>query len=165
MGIAGASLTSATALLITEGRARASQFRRGLTQGDVDILTFLAAAETLETDLWIQYKEFALGNPAFGNALKNLDADMVQYLVDQTDDSDSHANFHNNFLASVGAPEVNLEAFRVLPGSGATGSSGKLRLTNLMHLNVDTSWYTRSAAPRTPILALLSLKQSKILRI
>jgi hypothetical protein len=150
MGMAGASLVPATALLMTEGKARASQFRRGLTQGDVDILSFLAAAEILETDLWTQYTEFAQGNPAYGNALKNLDAGMVQYLADQTDDSDSHQSFHNKFLALVGAPQVNLEAFRVLPGSTATGSSGKLRLTNLMHLNVDTSWYTRYRSTENP---------------
>jgi hypothetical protein len=38
---------------------------------------------------------------------------------------------------------VNLEQFRTLPGSRATGSSGILRLTNLMQLTLDTSWYTR----------------------
>ena len=38
---------------------------------------------------------------------------------------------------------VNLERFRTLPGSTATGSSGKPRLTNLMQLTLDTSWWTR----------------------
>jgi hypothetical protein len=30
-----------------------------ITEGDADILRFLAAAEILETDLWQQYTEFA----------------------------------------------------------------------------------------------------------
>src|ERR1700730_3197826 len=134
MGIAGASLVPATALLMTQGKALGQQFRRGLTQGDVDILRFLAAAEILETDLWTQYTEFAQGNPAYGDSLANIDGDMAQYIADNTDDEDSHQSFLNAFLNSVGAPQVNLDVFRVLPGSPATGSTGKLRLTKLMHL-------------------------------
>ena len=49
----------------------------------------------------------------------------------------------NAYLVSKGADPVDLEQFRTLPGSTATGSSGKLRLTNLMELTLDTSWYTR----------------------
>jgi hypothetical protein len=63
LGIAGASLAPVAALLMSEGNARAQEFRRrfgrGLTQGDVDILRFAAAAEILETDLWVQYQEIA----------------------------------------------------------------------------------------------------------
>src|SRR4029077_14188486 len=44
---------------------------------------------------------------------------------------------------SKGADPVNLEPFRTLPGSTATGSSGKPRLTNLTQLTLDTSWWTR----------------------
>jgi hypothetical protein len=43
----------------------------------------------------------------------------------------------------MGADPVDMEPFRMLPGSTATGSSGKLRLTNLMQLTLDTSWWTR----------------------
>jgi hypothetical protein len=46
-------------------------------------------------------------------------------------------------LASKGAGQVSLEPFRTLSGSTATGSSGKQRLTNLMELTLDTSWWTR----------------------
>ena len=62
------------------------RFRRGLTKGDVDILRFVAAAEILETDLWVQYQEIADNNPAFQAALTVLDSDMVQYVDDNTDD-------------------------------------------------------------------------------
>ena len=55
----------------------------------------------------------------------------------------SHQNFINAYLISRGATAVDLEPYRTLPGSTATGSSGKLRLTNLMQLTVDTSWWTR----------------------
>src|SRR4030088_3528968 len=121
MGMAGASLVPATALLMTQGKALGKEFRRGLTQGDVDILRFVAAAEILETDLWQQYQELADNNMAFATALNVLDADMVQYVDDNTDDEDSHQKFLNAFLVSVGAQPVNLEGFRTLTGSKATG--------------------------------------------
>src|SRR5207248_3032625 len=54
-----------------------------------------------------------------------------------------HFTFLNAYLASKGADPVNLDQFRTLPGSTATGSSGKLRLTNLTKLTLDTSWFTR----------------------
>jgi hypothetical protein len=98
----------------------------------------VAAAEILETDLWVQSQEIADNNPAFQAALTVLDSDMVQYVDDNTDDENSHQLFLNAFLTSVGTQPVSLEGFRTLKGSTATGSTGKLRLTNLLHLNVDT---------------------------
>jgi hypothetical protein len=124
-----------------------------LTQGDAALLRFAAAAEILETDFWVQYNELGgipdsevpggSGNPAYTAALEVLDADMAQYVHDNTDDEFTHQNFLNAYLASKGADTVNLEPFRTLPGSTATGSSGKPRLTNLMQLTLDTSWWTR----------------------
>ncbi len=124
-----------------------------LTRGDAALLRFAAAAEILETDFWVQYNELAgiqdkeepsgSGNPAFTDALSMLDADMAQYVHDNTDDEFTHQNFLNAYLASKGAATINLEQFRTLQGSSATGSSGKLRLTNLMRLTLDTSWWTR----------------------
>jgi hypothetical protein len=49
----------------------------------------------------------------------------------------------NAYLMSKGAAPANLDQFRNLPGSTASGSSGKPRLTNLMQLTLDTSWWTR----------------------
>ena len=124
-----------------------------LTKGDAAILRFLAAAEILETDFWVQYNELGgiqdsevpggTGIPAYTAALAVLDEDMAQYIHDNTEDEFTHQNFINAYLASKGADTVNLEQFRTLPGSTATGSSGKLRLTNLMQLTLDTSWWTR----------------------
>ena len=126
-----------------------------LTKGDAALLRFAAAAEILETDFWVQYNELAGvqdnefpgggggGNPAYTAALTMLDSDMAQYVHDNTDDEFTHQNFLNAYLASKGASTVNLEQFRTLPGSTATGSTGALRLTNLMQLTVDTSWWTR----------------------
>jgi hypothetical protein len=124
-----------------------------LTRGDAALLRFAAAAEILETDFWVQYNELAgvqdseepsgSGNPAFTAALSVLDSDMAQYVHDNTDDEFTHQNFLNAYLVSKGAEPVSLESFRTLPGSTATGSSGKLRLTNLMELTLDTSWWTR----------------------
>jgi hypothetical protein len=124
-----------------------------LTRGDASILRFVAAAEILETDFWVQYNELGgvqdsevpggTGNPTYTAKLQVLDSDFPQYIHDNTDDEFTHQNFLNAYLISKGADPVDLEKFRTLPGSMATGSSGKLRLTNLMQLTLDTSWWTR----------------------
>ena len=125
----------------------------GITEGDAALLRFAAAAEILETDFWVQYNELAgvqdsevpggSGNAGYTNALKVLDGDMDQYIHDNTEDEFTHFTFLNAYLVSKGAQPVNLDEFRTLPGSTATGSSGKPRLTNLMQLTLDTSWWTR----------------------
>ena len=124
-----------------------------LTRGDAAMLRFAAAAEILETDFWVQYNELGgivdnevpggSGNPIYTAMLQNLDSDFSQYIHDNTDDEISHFTFLNAYLESKGAAPANLEQFRTLSGSTATGSSGKLRLTNLMQLTLDTSWWTR----------------------
>ena len=123
------------------------------TQGDLDILRFLAAAEIIEADLWQQYNELGgiqdsevpggTGNPAYTTALAVFDEDMDQYIHDNTEDEITHAAFLNAYLASKGAEPVNLDQFRTLPSSQATGAQQIGRLTNLMQLTVDTSWWTR----------------------
>jgi hypothetical protein len=151
--VAGAALVPATSLLLSEAKGAGREFRRGLTQGDVDMLRFLAAAEIIETDLWTQYTELGGvngGNPAYMAALENLDSDMPQYISDNTDDEQSHVNFLNAFLNFVGADEVNLDAFRTLPSSQATGAKQIGRLTDLMNLTVDTSWYVRYRSQQNP---------------
>lgn len=124
-----------------------------LTKGDAALLRFAAAAEILETDFWVQYNELGgvqdsevpggSGNVAYTAALAKLDSDMAQYIHDNTDDEFTHQNFLNAYLVSKGADPVDLEKFRTLKGSSATGSSGILRITNLMELTIDTSWWTR----------------------
>jgi hypothetical protein len=47
---------------------------------------------------------------------------------------------------------VNLDAFRTLPGSQATGEQKIRRLTNLQKLVVDTSFYTRYRSSENPDL-------------
>src|SRR5690349_2313054 len=125
----------------------------GLTKGDEAILRFLAAAEIIETDLWQQYNELAgiqdgevpggSGNPAYTEAVAVLDEDMDQYIHDNTDDEISHAAFINAYLKANGGKPVDLDRFRTLPSSKATGARQIGRLTNLMQLTVDTSFWTR----------------------
>ena len=151
LGLASAAALPVGALLAGQPRARASGSNSRLTAGDVAILRFLAAAEILETDLWQQYTELALGNPAFQAGLITLDGDMPTYVNQNTRDEFTHENFINSYLVSKGFKPVNLEPFRKLPGSQATGSNKTAkRLTNLMHLNVDTSWYLRYRFPGNP---------------
>ncbi len=134
--------------------AQAAQGRSGrLDKGDASILRFLAAAELIEADLWLQYNELGgiqdsevpggNGSPSYTAALQVLDGDMDQYIHDNTDDEFSHAEFINAYLASKGQDTVNLDQFRTLPSSTATGAQQIGRLTNLMNLTVDTSWWTR----------------------
>ena len=124
-----------------------------LIQGDADILRFLSAAEILETDLWQQYNELGgiqdsevpggSGSMLYTKALSRLDSDMDQYIHDNTEDEFTHFTFINAYLVSRGAQPVNLDQFRTLPSSTATGAQQIGRLTNLMQLTVDTSWWTK----------------------
>jgi hypothetical protein len=135
------------------GGTRTAEASGGLTPGDAALLRFAAAAEILEADFWIQYNELGgvqddevpggTGNEPYTKAIEALDEDMPIYIHDNTDDEITHHTFLNAYLVSKGAAPVNLEPFRTLPGSTATGSSGILRLTNLTQLTVDTSWWTR----------------------
>src|SRR6202522_3544794 len=134
-----------------------------LNKGDLAILRFLAAAELIESDLWIQYAELGgIGdnppieidpNEQLNNyqiALSNLDGDGPQYITSNTIDEISHAAFLNGYLESKGADPVNFDEFRTLQGSTATGAQEIGRLTNLMHLNVDTSWFVRYRSATNP---------------
>ncbi len=155
-GISAAALATGAGLLSNASIAYADEGHDQsgrLTRGDAALLRFAAAAEILETDFWVQYNELAgiqdseepdgSGNPLYTAALSVLDSDMAQYVHDNTDDEFTHQNFLNAYLESKGAAPISLERFRTLSGSTATGSSGKLRLTNLTQLTLDTSWWTR----------------------
>jgi hypothetical protein len=147
---AGVLLSHSSSVLANGGPEERSGH---LDKGDAAILRFLAAAEILETDLWQQYNELGgipdsevpggSGNPTYTAALAVLDADMAQYIHDNTEDELTHEVFNNAYLDSKGADTVNLDPFRTLPSSKATGAQQIGRLTNLMQLTVDTSWWTR----------------------
>ncbi len=147
----GAGLVASSSPVLAHG---GPEERSGhLTKGDAAILRFLAAAEILETDLWQQYNELGgiqdsevpggSGNATYTAALAVLDADMAQYIHDNTEDELTHEVFINAYLASKGADTVNLDEFRTLLSSQASGAQQIGRLTNLMQLTVDTSWWTR----------------------
>src|SRR5271157_2620486 len=164
MGVAGVAL-SAGSLLPAVLEAQQSS-AAGITKGDAAILRFLAAAEILESDLWLQYQELGgvqddevsklasqlipgyPAQPTGGNSLYMqdlipLDGDMSQYIHDNTEDELTHEVFINKYLESKGADTVSLDRFRTLPSSKATGANQFGRLTNLMQLTVDTTWWTR----------------------
>ena len=151
LGMGAALLTPAAGMIAGASRARAAALgSSGATSGDIDIMRFLAAAELLETDLWIQYTELATGNDAYMGAIEAIDDDFPQYIADNTDDELSHATFLNAYIASVGGEPVNLDAFRTLPSSHATGAKQIGRLTNLMNLTVDNSWWIRYRSIQNP---------------
>jgi hypothetical protein len=170
-GLAVVGTAGVGAGLLSNSKPAFSEDFGRLTEGDASILRFLAAAEILESDLWEQYWELISGpsvssgfeatNPATGTkptptggnaayttALQILDGDMPQYINDNTDDEFSHANFLLAYLKFRGADTSDLDLlvgphFRTLPGSMATGSTKKGRLTNLTQLTIDTSYWGR----------------------
>ncbi|HEY6540435.1 MAG TPA: hypothetical protein VIZ18_05835, partial [Ktedonobacteraceae bacterium] len=127
-GTIGAGLLAGGVSLPTFAAERSGD----LTNGDVAILRFLAAVEIIESDLWQQYNELGgiqdsevpggSGSKPYINGLLQLDGDMPQYIHDNTEDEFSHMNFLNDYLASKGAEPVNLDKFRTLPSSKATGA-------------------------------------------
>jgi hypothetical protein len=165
--VAGGAVAVGAGLLSNsrEAVAQDDDNGRGLSKGDAAVLRFLAAAELIEADLWTQYAELGgltpgqtpvEDNPNFTpmntyqGSFMNLDSDGPQYITSNTLDEVSHADFINAYLASKGAEPVNLDQFRTLQGSKATGAQNIGRLTNLMHLNVDTSWFTRYRSTTNP---------------
>src|ERR1700676_4004645 len=115
-----------------------------LHSGDAAILRFLSAAAIIEADLWQQYNELGgiqdgelphgTGSPAYIRALRKLDADMPQYIHDNTEDEFTHFKFINAYLESRGGEAVNLDKFRTLPSSKASGAEQTGRITSLMEL-------------------------------
>jgi len=135
---------------------RSAEASSSLSPGDAAILRFPAALEILEADFWIQYNELGgtqdgevpggHGNPAYTEALEVIEDEMRDYIHDNTDDEITHHQFLNAYLVSRGAAPANLDAFRTLMGSTATGVNQNMighRLTNLTRLQIDTSWWTR----------------------
>src|SRR5438046_8055992 len=148
----GAALFSSASIAFGEEDAIES----GIRVGDAALLRFAAALELLEADFWIQYNELGgiqdsevpggNGIAKYTAALNVLDEDMNVYIHDNTDDEITHHQFLNAYLVSKGAAPANLDPFRTLMGSTATGVNPDLighRLTNLTQLTIDTSWWTR----------------------
>src|ERR1041385_915915 len=138
------------------GSIRTAEASGSLSTGDAALLRFPAALELLEADFWIQYNELGgiqddevpggSGNEAYTEALELIEDEMQDYIHDNTDDEITHHTFLNAYLVSKGAAPANLDAFRTLMGSTATGVNTDLighRLTNLTQLTIDTSWWTR----------------------
>src|ERR1700689_3502688 len=161
-GLAAGTASVGAGLLASEGAS--AQVSALPTRGDISILSFLAAAELIEADLWQQYAELGGLTPGqlpvetaaftpmnnYQAALMNLDSDGPQYISSNNTDEQSHATFLNAYLESVGAAAVNLDQFRTLPSSQATGAQNIGRLTNLMNLTVDTNWFTRYHSSTNP---------------
>jgi Ferritin-like domain len=152
--IAGTALVAGASVMAQQVAAETDASNRPLTKGDIAILKLLAAVELIESDLWLQYAELGGvqdselpgltgGSALYTAALNVLDGDMSQYIHDNTEDEFSHAAFLNAYLVSKGEKPVNLDQFRTLPSSKATGANQIGRLTNLTRLTVDTNWWTR----------------------
>jgi hypothetical protein len=161
LGVAGAALTGGSLLAAASETAQTTGI---VTSGDVALLRFVAAAELIEADMWQQYAELGGLTPgqlpvetapftpmnSYQAAFMNLDSDGPQYISSNTNDELTHAEFLNAYLISLGAEPVDFDAFRTLPSSQATGAQQIGRLTNLMNLTVDTSWYTRYRSTKNP---------------
>jgi hypothetical protein len=161
--LAGGAATAGIALLGGASRVFGQANESSPTKGDIAILRFLAAAELIESDLWTQYAELGgIGdNPPievdpnqtlnpYQSALSNLDTDGPQYIASNTLDEISHGMFLNAYLESKGADPVDLKKFQNLQGSRVSTVANIGRLTNLLHLNVDTSWFIRYRSTTNP---------------
>lgn len=165
-GAAGAVLSAG---MLASGSARAQ--RRGLSsgslpRGDVAILQMALLAELIESDLWTQYAELGGLTPGqlpvetapftpmnnYQAAFMNLDPDGPQYISSNTGDEVSHATFLSAYLTAKGVRPLDLRRFATLPGSQATGAKQIGRLTNLLDIHVDSSWYTRYRSSTSPDL-------------
>src|SRR5215467_11146758 len=167
-GVAVAGATTVGAGLLARGLPAFAQNQQGngLTAGDAAILRFFQALETIEADLWRQYAELSGATnqgispidlndqnghpvptglaPLYITGLLQLDGDMPQYIVDNTDDEFSHELWLRAYLLSKGETFVDLNKhFATLPPSKVTGVPQVGRITNLTQLTVDTSWWTR----------------------
>ena len=147
-GIAGATLAASGLLtldLMGQSAQEGPEESPGtLAPGDAAILRFLAAAEIIESDLWLQYQELAGvqddevstlasqlipgypaqptgGNPGYTAALKQLDGDMDQYIHDNTEDELSHEVFINAYLASKGRIPSTWTSFVPCPAARRLG--------------------------------------------
>jgi Ferritin-like domain len=158
MGLGAVALAPGAALFnsVTTAFGQDAEIESGIRTGDAALLRFAAALEIIEADFWIQYNELGgvqdsevpggSGNEAYTEAIEELDEDMPIYIHDNTDDEITHHRFLNAYLVSKGAAPANLNPFRTLMGSTATGVNSNLigkRITNLTQLTLDTSWWTR----------------------
>jgi hypothetical protein len=152
-----ASVAAAGAMLI---RARSTSFGQKLdytndrlTKGEIAILRFLTAIELIEIDLWQQYDELGGATTAqqsdYQLALQFLNRLGSKFITANAVNEIEHSTFLRTCLESEGVEPVNLDGFRILRGSTATGSQNVGRLTNLMHLNLDTSWHIRNRRVNT----------------
>ena len=127
---------------------RAAEASSSLSAGDAALLRFPAALEysrptfgfntTNSAASRTTKSQAASGNEAYSDALEVIEDEMGDYIHDNTDDEITHHQFLNAYLVSKGATPANLDAFRTLMGSTATGvNRNKIghRLTNLTRLD------------------------------
>src|SRR3977135_2026004 len=101
MGLGAVALAPGASLLSSASKAFGDE--NGITAGDAALLRFAAAAEIIETDLWVQYNELGgipdsevpggSGSPAYIAKLQVLDGDFPQYIHDNTADEITHFTF------------------------------------------------------------------------
>ena len=158
--VAGAATMSAA--MLARSSAFAQETSSSLTAGDIALLNFALAAEQIESDLWQQYAELGGITPGqlpvetapftpmntYQAAFMNLDSDGPQYITSNFNDEVSHEDFLTAYLISKGAEPTDLTAFATLPSSQVAQQIG--RLTNIMDLTVDTSWYVRYRSTKNP---------------
>lgn len=145
--------------------------------GDAAILRFSIANEMIGGDLWSQYANQVLYNPAFTAALRAIDPMLPRYILETYRDELSHGMFLMALGSALGVEPVNLDSFRTLPDPGqpaltavgqtitdpelsnalagirAVGTlpaAGAGRLVNLTQLNLDTSFVNKYRAAINP---------------
>jgi len=143
------------------------------TQGDFDILRFLAAAELIEADLWRQYNELAASKTAksqvepeiqaYTNAIKVLDGDMDQYIHDNTDDEITHAAFLNGLsdFERGRARQSGSVSYSAEQSSNRRSANRTAHQSDAAYRGHELVGRATASAPKTPISEILSRKPSQ----
>lgn len=168
-----ANIMRASSLL---ARIRSTQFGQRLDYGlgalstrDIAVLKFLSAVESIESDVWRQYEELAGvkhgAQDPYRLALQSLDDSASHYVTSCTRDEISHSMYLNSYLESEGIDPIDLDRFRILQGSRASGSLRVGRLTNLMHLNLDITYTKQHTGESDSAEACSSSKTMRVLNL
>ena len=159
---AGLAAPGAIGSALIADRLSSSAFAAsGLTSGDASILRFLSALEILETDLWQQYNELGgiqdqevpggSGNKPYTAALSKLDADMPQYIHDNTEDEFTHFNFINAYLMSQPSPSTLMDSARSRAAPRLARRRSSASPTSRSSRSTRAGGHVTAAAPRIPI--------------
>src|SRR5258708_31303060 len=95
-------------------------------------------------------KSLAVHQTHHRTPINGFDCHSSQYITSNAQNEISHASYLNSYLELEGADPVDFDSFRTLRGSTAKRANNIGRLSNLMHLDMDTRRYSRYRSLERP---------------